>query len=314
MERPKGEKVFCIPKMGRYTDIFVEALKELGLNVMQTPDISAKTVKLGVKYSPDMICYPFKVSLGNFIECLEAGATDLIMYNNCGRCRYRQYYIMQDLIIKGLDYKFTMHQIRPKRLLADLKRLNPKNSYFKVINVVRKYWKEIKNLEDSYNAEINPEEINIGIVGEIFTVLEPQVNMHLMTKLRKRYVKAHTLVNIRHLITNVFGGKIFKKNPDLEAAKAYIDGGEIGGHGVENIRDTIHFVNNKIDGVIHLLPLSCMPETTIEPVLNKICYDANIPILRISIDETNSELNTETRLETFIELIKRKKQRLKAVA
>lgn len=304
--------MFCIPRMGIYTTMFIEVFKELGLNVMETPQISAETIKLGVKYSPDMICYPFKVTLGNFIECLEAGATDLVMYNNCGICRYRQYYIIQDLIMSGLNYKFTMHQIRPKHLLGDFKRLNPENSYFKVIKVIRKCWKKIKNLEDTYHEEINPKEINIGVIGEIFTVLEPQINMQLIANLRKNGVKVHSYVNIRHLITDALGIGKFKRNENFEAAKAYLDGGQLGGHGVENIRDTIYFIKNKIDGIIHLLPLSCMPETTIEPVLNKLCYDAKVPILRLSIDETNSELNTETRVETFIELIKRKKEQLTA--
>ena len=297
--------------MGRYTGIFVELLKELGLNVINPPEISPKTIKLGVKYSPDMICYPFKVTLGNFIECIEAGATDLIMYNNCGTCRYRQYYIMQDLVMRELNYKFNMHQIRPKKLLYDIKKLNPENSYFKIMKIIRKYWGKIKNLEDSYYSEIDSEKVNIGIVGEIFTVLEPKINMDIATRLRKKGVKVHTFVNIRHLITDSFGIGLINQNQNLKQAKTYLDGGRLGGHAVENIRDTIYFTKNSIDGIIHLLPLSCMPETTIEPVLNKICYDANVPILRLNIDETNSELNVETRVETFIELIKRKKQHLK---
>jgi len=314
MEYSKGEKVYCFPQMGIYTDMFMEFFRDLGLNAMKPPEISARTIKLGVKYSPDMICYPFKVTLGNFIECLEADATDLIMYNSCGTCRYRQYYIIQDLIMKDLNYKFTMHQLRPRQLLKDLKKLNPENSYLKIIRVIRKHWKKIKELEDAYHGEIDPNDINIGVVGEIFTVLEPRVNMQVVAKLKKGGVKVHSYVNVRHLITDSFGFNKFKKNENFKAARMYLDGGTLGGHGVENIRDTIYFVKSKIDGIVHLLPLSCMPETTIEPVLNKICYEANIPILRLSIDETNSELNMETRLETFVELIKRKKQHLKAKA
>ena len=50
-----------------------------------------------------------------------------------------------------------------------------------------------------------------------------------------------------------------------------------------------------------------MPETLGEPIINKICSDNNIPLLRIPIDENNSEANLETRIETFCELIKWKK-------
>ena len=68
--------------------------------------------------------------------------------------------------------------------------------------------------------------------------------------------------------------------------------------------DYYELVDKNIGGVIHLLPMSCMPETSIEPFVNTICRDSNTPLLRIPIDENTAEANLETRLETFVELIK----------
>ena len=303
----KKDKIFCIPRMGVYSDIFTDFFKELGLNVMKTPQITESTIKIGVKHSPNMVCFPFKTTLGNFIECLELGATDLIMFNSCGQCRLRHYYKLHELIIKELEFKFTMHQLRGRYLILDIKKLNPNNSYIKIIMIVRKYWMKIKNMEDNYHSKINPNEINIGIVGEIFTCLESKINMDLTNRLRKKGVKVHTFTNIRHVITDVLGFNLFK---DREA-KSYLDCGKIGGHAIPNIRDTLYFTRNNIDGMIHLLPLTCSPECMIEPILNKICNNAKVPLLRIEIDETNNELNIETRIETFVELIKRKKERIR---
>jgi predicted nucleotide-binding protein (sugar kinase/HSP70/actin superfamily) len=303
----KNNRIFCVPRMGKYSNLFMRLFKDLGLNIMETPEITQKTIKLGVKYSPEMICYPFKVTLGSFIECLEAGATDLIMYNNCGRCRYRQYYIMQDLIMKDLNYKFNMHLLKPRSLLFDLKKLNKKNSYLKVIKAIKKCWMDIKHMEDDYNSQINPEGVNIGVIGEIYTILEPKINLDLINRLKKKDVKTHTFINVRALIKNSFGHRRFSRDKDLKSAKKYLDGGELGGHALENIKETLYFTKKKIDGIIHVMPLSCMPESTIEPVLDKICYDTSTPILRLNIDETNSELNMETRVETFVELLKRMK-------
>ena len=108
-------------------------------------EITPEVIRLGIKYSPNMICYPFKVTLGIFIDGINKGATDLIMYNTCGRCRFRQYYKIQELIMKDLGYKFTMHQIRTKAILYDIKQLNRKNSYFKIIKM---FFKNIHNLGD----------------------------------------------------------------------------------------------------------------------------------------------------------------------
>lgn len=298
-----SEKIFCVPRMGCYSEIFVDFLKELGLNVMDTPQITKNTIKIGVKHSPNMVCFPFKSTLGNFIECLQQGATDLIMFNSCGQCRLRHYYKMQELIIKELGYNFTMHQLRGRYLFFDLKKFNPSNSYIKIIRVTRKYWMKIKNMEDKYHSEINPNDINIGIVGEIFSCLEPKINMDLRNRLKRKGAKVHTFTNVRHIITDSLGFSLLK---DREA-KSYLDCGKIGGHAIPNIRDTLYFTRNKIDGMIHLLPLTCSPECMIEPVLNQICHNAKVPLLRIEIDETNNELNMDTRIETFVEIIKRRK-------
>ena len=53
---------------------------------------------------------------------------------------------------------------------------------------------------------------------------------------------------------------------------------------------------------------NCMPETTVESIIDNICQKNKIPLLRLPIDETNSEANVNTRLETFIELVKRRKK------
>ncbi len=81
----------------------------------------------------------------------------------------------------------------------------------------------------------------------------------------------------------------------------------MGGHGYENIYHLLELIEKRIDGILHLLPLTCMPETTVEPFINYICREQNIPLLRIPIDENNSEANLNTRLETFVDLIKMRK-------
>lgn len=71
-------RVFCFPRIGKYTRVFYNLLEGLGLKVLPPPPITEQTVKLGVRYSADMMCYPFKITLGNFIEAIEGGANCLI--------------------------------------------------------------------------------------------------------------------------------------------------------------------------------------------------------------------------------------------
>ena len=47
-------------------DVAVRAMtRELGIDLVMTPPTSQRTLSLGVKYSPETVCLPFKLQLGN---------------------------------------------------------------------------------------------------------------------------------------------------------------------------------------------------------------------------------------------------------
>ncbi len=281
-------------------------LKSFGLIVVAPPPITERTIKLGIRHSADMMCYPFKVTLGNFIEEIEQGANCLIMYDSRGKCRLRHYWMLHDLILRNLGYDFKMYPLSLKNLLKLIKQFNPDLSYLTIIRKLRQSWKKLKDVEDSASYMIK-EGVNIGIVGEIYTCLEPGINLNIDKKLRKFDVNVYNTVRLSDFIkastrTSLLEKRIFKRT-----AARYLNG-PLGGHGVENLYNVLFLCNKGIDGIIHLLPLSCMPETTIEPILDKICADFNVPLLRLMVDETNSEVNFDTRIETFAEMIKRRKK------
>jgi len=85
------KNTISFPRYGKYTDLFVESFREVGVDVIAPPLITEKTVELGTKYSPGDICYPFKITLGGLIETLEKGANRIIMVNSAGWCLLRCY-------------------------------------------------------------------------------------------------------------------------------------------------------------------------------------------------------------------------------
>jgi len=300
------EQVFSFPRIGKYTEVFRQLLKSFKLSVVSPPPITERTIKLGVKHSADMICYPFKIVLGNFIEAIEQGANSLIMYDSRGKCRFRHYWILHELILRNLGYEFKMYPLCLKNLLKSIKKLNPDLSYLSIFRNLRQGWQKLKEIEGPSLGKMNGG-VKMGIVGEIYTCLEPAANFNIERKLKKLGVNVYNTVRISDFIkvsarTNYLEKRIYKKR-----AARYLNG-PLGGHGYENLYNALYLCEKGIDGIIHLLPLSCMPETTIEPIINKICADHSVPLLRLFIDETNSELNFDTRIETFAEMIKRRKK------
>ena len=73
------------------------------------PKITAKTIELGSKYSPEFVCTPFKYTLGTMIEALDNGANVLIQAG--GGCRYGYYSELQEKILKDLGYKFRLFNL-----------------------------------------------------------------------------------------------------------------------------------------------------------------------------------------------------------
>ena len=66
----------------------------------------------------------------------------------------------------------------------------------------------------------------------------------------------------------------------------------------------LHYIKEDFDGVIHLLPAFCMPETSVRPILEKIHQESGIPFLSLSLDEQVAEAGIDTRLEAFVDVVR----------
>ncbi len=98
--------------------------------IVVPPPITSKTIELGVKYSPDFVCTPFKYTLGTMIESADKGANILIQLG--GGCRYGYYAELQEKILHDLGYDvkvinlITKGKPELKRILGSFKNINVK--------------------------------------------------------------------------------------------------------------------------------------------------------------------------------------------
>ena len=81
---------------------------KLGFDLVVPPLTSQRTLSLGARYSPEMVCLPFKLTLGNMIESLELGADTLITIGQYGPCRFGYYHRVQEVILRDLGYEFEL--------------------------------------------------------------------------------------------------------------------------------------------------------------------------------------------------------------
>lgn len=156
---------------------------------------------------------------------------------------------------------------------------------------------------------INP--LRIGIVGEIYVMLEPFVNLDIEKQLGRLGVEVERSIYLSEWINDhLFMGllKIKGSKEARENAPPYINH-FVGGHGQETVGSTVMFANQKYDGVIQVQPFTCMPEIVAESILPTVSRDHGIPTFYLIVDEHSGDAGVQTRLEAFVDLLARKKER-----
>lgn len=76
-----------------------------GLDVVQPPPSTRRTISLGVSHAPEWMCFPFKVVLGNFLEAIELGADTVIMAEGPRLCRLGYFARLYEQIIHEIGHE-----------------------------------------------------------------------------------------------------------------------------------------------------------------------------------------------------------------
>ena len=132
----------AIPHMGNIYIPLKVLFQQLGVDLVIPPVNNQRTLSLGVKYSPEGLCIPFKLTLGNLIEAAELGADTLLMPGGSGICRLGYYAKIQEQILCDLGYNIEMIQLGVSQhklfgLLQIVRRLSNNAPWSKIISAFR---------------------------------------------------------------------------------------------------------------------------------------------------------------------------------
>ena len=357
------EMHLTIPHMGHLHLGFEQVFKNLGVHITMPPRPNREALMLGTRYSPECACLPFKMNLGNMIQALNQGATDIMMPGGFGPCRFGYYSVIQEQILRDLGYEFRMGRADDPDSLRDMldmvKRiagLNTKWDSYKVFFFIlhrlalvdwalrRSHWlrpreverratdralrrclkiieetgrfrdlwsakRKVRQILSTLACDRNRPILRVGIVGEIFMVLEHYANMNVEERLGEMGVEVHRGVWLSDWLNDRYRFKLFRRNQfqwSLQQARPYLCEPS-GGESVKSVGKSVAFAKRGFDGIVHLMPFTCMPELVAQTILAKVSSDYNIPVLTLIFDEHTSPGGVQTRLEAFVDLINRKK-------
>lgn len=152
----------------------------------------------------------------------------------------------------------------------------------------------------------NPERtvVRVGVVGEIYTVLEPFANLYTERRLGRLGVEVVRRLFLGDWIReHLFRFRVQKERRHLaELAGPYLNH-FVGGHGLESVAHAVEFARKSMAGTIQIAPLTCMPEIVAETVLPEVTADYGLPVLTLFVDEHTGEAGLQTRLEAFVDLL-----------
>ena len=84
---------------------------------------------------------------------------------------------------------------------------------------------------------------------------------------------------------------------------------DIGGDALECVSDVAYANERGIDGIIHISPFTCMPEIMSQNIFPAMRENCEIPILPLIMDEQTGRAGYITRIEAFVDLMRRRKRK-----
>ncbi len=368
----KNKKKVSFPHMGTVSYAWSAALRIIGCEPYVEPYTSKRTLSLGTKHSPEAICIPYKLILGNFIEAIEGGADYVSMITSPGCCRLGEYGKCISNALKDLGYeaKYVEMQLYDgiKGMYNYLKTVSGTNNMFLFTRAIliamiktfmldsletklsycrareihfgdaEKHYKNALKIidendtiaglnkarklinEEMKKVEINPKKdvLYVDITGEIYIVNDEFSNQNIERELGRMGVQVRRSLTLTSFLKDAIIPKILRKGEThlqraFRLAKPYLMR-DIGGDSLECVSDVVYAQERGADGIIHLSPFTCMPEIMSQNIFPAMREDCDIPILALIMDEQTGKAGYVTRIEAFVDLMRRRKRKLQSIA
>jgi predicted nucleotide-binding protein (sugar kinase/HSP70/actin superfamily) len=173
--------------------------------------------------------------------------------------------------------------------------------------VVRQYSKDL----DQVPKDMEAVPLKVGVIGEIYVIMEPMVNMNLEAEIGKlgaevRRTKTTYFSEYTNFLSSYLNVLNNEKKKLQKFAWPYLRR-DVGGHGLESVGEKVRVAHQGYDGVVHVAPFTCMPEAIAQNVMLTTTED--IPVLTIVCDEQLGQAGLLTRIEAFVDLLEWRRKR-----
>ena len=329
----------------KYGAMWTEFLKKLGCEVVFSSATTSKIVDQGAKEALSELCVPMKIYFGH-IMALEEEYDDLDYifvprYVSIEKQKYfcPKFMILPEAVKYGLKPKtelLTLQQDTNKETAMESaialgRKLGVKNqeeagkAWYFAIQELKKFKSKLRSgispIEILNKLDENPKHkaavkvlkskvpeqtrgkfmINIMVIGHAYNVYESHINMDLINRLAMMDANVLTMEKLPKEVFDepIIINKQYENYWDheeeiLQTARYYLRQGNIE-------------KDKQIDGIIFLISFACGPDSLIQELLMRDMKKRKIPYLDLILDEHSGEAGLATRVESFVDMIRRKK-------
>ncbi len=301
----KNKPVIGLPRAllyYRYRTLWKTFFEQLGLETTVSGPTSRKTLDEGAELAPDESCLSVKIFLGHVKEL--AGTCDYILIPrmvNFGpqrsMCvRFASLYDLTRNLFRDSGQKFLAYDINVVEGTDERAAILEmgKSLGFQAGEVKRAYAAGKKAEEAEWRERVKRQErlcktdgIKILLCAHSYVIEDPYIG-----KVIPGYLKSMGVTPIRADIVD--RDAALKKSRELSPTCKWEFSREILGGTVQRL--------NQVDGVILVSAFPCSPDAMVDDLLLRRLH--GLPVLSLVLDGQDGSAGVETRLESFIDIIR----------
>lgn len=286
-------------------DLWIEFFKNLGIDVIISPNTNKKIVDSGTKLAPSEACLSLKIYLGHIIELKDK--CDYILIPRLYSLKKNEqvctnFNALYDLVNNLFDVNILNYNVdistKNYQLLGFLSIGEQLGfSYIKSYKAY-KYAEKIKRMKQKKQEllqqkeiEANKDNIKILLAGHPYNLYDSLIGKSVID-----FLKGNN-------ITILYSDKINHELVDEECRKISTDIHWT--HNKEIVASTKYY-EDIVDGIILISSFPCGPDSLMnEQISHKI---KKVPIITLIFEDLNNDAGIITRLESFIDILNNLKE------
>lgn len=157
--------------------------------------------------------------------------------------------------------------------------------------------RELRNLPQNRSLRLP----RVGLIGESYACIDEFTNRRIVEQLNRAGIEVVSPIS-EYVFMLVVTRLYYVTHADLIARARRFFKAPGGGDSLLSAAHALEFAES-CDGVLHLYPFTCLPETSARQVIEPYLRQRGVPYLHINLDEQTGQEGFATRLETFVDMI-----------